>query len=169
MAAKLFPKTWPPLVLREFTDIKQAYRAVRDLIRSLEDLRKEILGVGNDHAALIDGGLTKSYDSGNQTITSAGQLILAHLLGVQPKIIHLWLKNLTAADGYSEDDETLIYPGPMGADVAQDVGTSVVADTTNITIRFGSRATVFSLIGKTSGSLGAQINTNWALIVRAYA
>jgi len=54
MAAKQFPKTWPPLVLREFRDIKQAYIIIRDLVRSLDDLRKRILEVINDHAALID-------------------------------------------------------------------------------------------------------------------
>ena len=77
MAAKLFPKSWPPLVLREFTEIKQAYRAVRDLIRSLEDLRKEILGVGNDHATLIDFSIsaTDSITSGT-TQTQAGATAL---------------------------------------------------------------------------------------------
>ncbi len=54
MAAKQFPKTWPPLVLREFTDIKKAYIIVRDLVRSLDDLRKKILEVGNDHADRLD-------------------------------------------------------------------------------------------------------------------
>ena len=54
MVAKQFPKTWPPLVLREFKDIKQAYTAIRDLVRSLDNLRKRVLEVVNDHADRLD-------------------------------------------------------------------------------------------------------------------
>ena len=54
MAAKQFPKSWPPLVIREFEDIKQAYRVLRDLVRSLDDLRRKVLEVGNDHATRLD-------------------------------------------------------------------------------------------------------------------
>ena len=77
MAAKQFPKTWPPLVIREFTDIKKAYIIVRDLVRSLDDLRKKILEVGNDHAALIDFSIsaTDSITSGT-TQTQAGATAL---------------------------------------------------------------------------------------------
>ena len=56
MAAKQFPKTWPPLILRDFRDIKQAYVAIRDLVRSLDDLRKRLLEVVNDHAVRLDPG-----------------------------------------------------------------------------------------------------------------
>ena len=77
MAAKQFPKTWPPLTLREFRDIKQAYIAIRDLVRSLDDLRKKLLEVGNDHAALIDFSVsaTDSITSGT-TQTQAGATAL---------------------------------------------------------------------------------------------
>ena len=54
MAAKQFPKTWPPLVIREFKDIEQAYKVLRDLVRSLDDLRRKVLEVGNDHATRLD-------------------------------------------------------------------------------------------------------------------
>ena len=77
MAAKQFPKSWPPLVVREFEDIKQAYRVLRDLVRSLEDLRRKVLEVGNDHAALIDFSVsaTNSITSGT-TQTQAGATAL---------------------------------------------------------------------------------------------
>ena len=103
--------------------------------------------------------LKLDYDSGPQTITSTGQLVLAHNLGVQPTQITLWLVNTSAADGYSVDDEVLIYAGPVGADVANDAGTSVVVDATNITIRFGVRTAVFCFFWKTDGHLGCQTNT----------
>ena len=77
MAAKQFPKSWPPLVVREFEDIKQAYRVLRDLVRSLDDLRRKVLEVGNDHAALIDFSVsaTNSITSGT-TQTQAGATAL---------------------------------------------------------------------------------------------
>jgi len=54
MAAKRFPIEWPPLAIREFDSIKLAYRALRDIVRSLDDLRKKIVEVGNDHATILD-------------------------------------------------------------------------------------------------------------------
>ncbi|KKM22987.1 hypothetical protein LCGC14_1619750 [marine sediment metagenome] len=77
MAAKEFPKTWPPLVIREFEDIKKAYIVVRDLVRSLDDLRKRVLEVVNDHAALIDFSVsaTNSITSGT-TQTQVGATAL---------------------------------------------------------------------------------------------
>ena len=77
MAAKQFPKTWPPLVIREFKDIEQAYKVLRDLVRSLDDLRRKVLEVGNDHAALIDYSVsaTDSIISGT-TQTQVGATAL---------------------------------------------------------------------------------------------
>ncbi len=87
MPTKQFPKTWPPLVVREFGDIKKAYIAFRDLVRSLEDLRRKILEVGNDHAALIDhfvsatNGITSGTtqtQAGATTLTSRFNRISTH-------------------------------------------------------------------------------------------
>ncbi|KKM64131.1 hypothetical protein LCGC14_1504470 [marine sediment metagenome] len=78
MAAKQFPKSWPPLVVREFEDFKQAYRVLRDLVRSLDNLRRKVLEVGNDHAVLIDYSIsaTDSITSGT-TQTQAGATVLS--------------------------------------------------------------------------------------------
>lgn len=45
MASKQFPKTWPPLVIREFLNIEQSYRFIRDLVKSLDDFRRKTLEV----------------------------------------------------------------------------------------------------------------------------
>lgn len=70
MAAKQFPKTWPPLTVRVFKDIEQAYKLIRALVRSLEDLRKKILEVGNDHAARLDP--TQAAGAPSSTPTDVG-------------------------------------------------------------------------------------------------
>ena len=77
MAAKKFPIEWPPLAIREFNEITRAYRALRDIVRSLDDLRKKIVEVGNDHAGLIDFSIsaTDSITSGT-TQTQAGATTL---------------------------------------------------------------------------------------------
>ncbi|WP_210236051.1 hypothetical protein, partial [Mesorhizobium sp. M1D.F.Ca.ET.234.01.1.1] len=51
---------------------------------------------------------TKSYDSGNQTITAGGSLTLAHGLGSQPKLILAYLKCVTGEQNYTAGDELLI-------------------------------------------------------------
>lgn len=77
MAAKLFPITWPPLVIREFKDIQQSYRVLRDIVRSLDDLRMKIIDVGNNHGSLIDNSIsaTDGITSGT-TQTQAGATAL---------------------------------------------------------------------------------------------
>ena len=77
MAAKRFPREWPPLVVREFADFRKAYTSLRDIVRSLIDLRIRILIVGEDHADLLDNAIsaTDSITSGT-TQTQAGAAAL---------------------------------------------------------------------------------------------
>lgn len=108
----------------------------------------------------------KSYTSGNQTITAAGQLVLAHSLGAQPKLVQLFFKNLTTENGYSVGDELMAAPGPVTSS-ATDRGLSVVTDATNVTVRYSANAQL--VIHKTTGVMVTLTPANWALIVRAYA
>ena len=80
MAAKQFPKSWPPLVVREFDNFKQAYKVLRDLVRSLDDLRRKVLEVGNDHAALIDFSIsaTDSITSGTTQTQVCATALTSH-------------------------------------------------------------------------------------------
>ena len=74
MAAKQFPVPWPPLIAREFEDFKKAYTVLRDLIRSLDDLRKKITEVVNDHADRLDPGTGSAAPT--STPTDVGLLFL---------------------------------------------------------------------------------------------
>ena len=127
------------------------------------------LRVAQAITAQANPAFTKSFVSAEQTITAAGPLTIAHSLAEMPKIVQPRLINKTAELGYSIGDEVVINPAgnPLGGAVAR--GLSIVPDATNLNIRFGSDASTFSIINKTTGAQGNVVNANWKLIVRAYA
>jgi len=99
------------------------------------------------------------YFSGNQTITSAGTLTLAHGLGVIPKRSWISLKCLTGELGYTAGD--IVYM-PYYDHNSTNIGTVVVPDATNLTTRFGSAGGVFAILNKTTGASAVATNGNWA-------
>lgn len=109
--------------------------------------------------------ITLSYSSGNQTITSAGLLTLAHGLGTTPRIVIVWLVCTTADVGYSAGDRTLPV---FASDVAQQ-GAAVDPDATNIEIRMGADATSFRVVNKGTGNTAGITNSSWRLLVEAFA
>lgn len=109
--------------------------------------------------------ITKSYSSGNQTITSGGLLTLAHGMGAVPRIVIVWLVCTTAELGYSINDRTLVV---YASSVAQQ-GASVDPDATNIEIRMGSDASSFRILNKSTGTTAGITNANWRLLVEAFA
>ena len=118
--------------------------------------------------ASLTPALTKSYTSSGQTITSAGSLVLAHGLGAMPALIQCRLKCLTGEIGYTVGDEVMtdFFASYAGGGAGQ--GVSIVPDSTNLNIRFGSTTTVFALPNKTTGTIANATNANWQLIVRAW-
>lgn len=111
--------------------------------------------------------VSSSFVSSEQTITSAGALTIAHGLGVKPTVVVFVLVCKTSEFGYSVNDE--IYLGPVGTATSADDNRGFVCtfDATNISIRFGANATVFSLITKSGGTGATLTNTNWRLVVKA--
>lgn len=111
---------------------------------------------------------SKSFESAAQAITSAGPLTLAHGLATTPKLYLAVLKCATAEGGYSVGDEVAVAPvGNVNATSSK--GASLVPDATNINVRFGSDASAFNLVNKTSGATFGITNANWQLVVRAWA
>ena len=112
-----------------------------------------------------------AYDSGNQTISSAGLLTLAHGLGAAPKIVQCFAKCTTGEYNYSIGDLVAVsgagnhYTGAG----ATNTGFAVIPDATNISVRFGSETNPITAPNKTTGALQTLTSTNWVLIVRAYA
>ncbi|TIR24033.1 MAG: hypothetical protein E5X34_13340 [Mesorhizobium sp.] len=117
-------------------------------------------------AALLASSLKLQlfYESAQQTITNAGQLILAHGLGIKPKIVTAVLVCQTAELGYSVGDEAFIAVANM---FGTPKGLSCVPDATNLTVRYGSGG--LELLNKTTGNSTAITNANWKFVIRAWA
>ena len=109
------------------------------------------------------------YESAGQTITSAGALTLVHGLASKPKIINYYLRCLTAEAGYSVGDELHDILGVRDTSTTQSRGMAVVADATNINIRFSSTVSVFANMGFTTGASTPLTNANWELYVQAWS
>lgn len=125
--------------------------------------------VTNLNAAKVNGYTIKSYESPEQTITAAGALTLAHGLGTTPKIIQAYLVCKTAEKGYSMGDETPCTISAESLAASDSYGVAITYDTTNIYVRFGSIANVFTINDKTTGSGSAIAIANWKVIFRAWA
>ena len=132
--------------------------------------------VGTDE--LIDNNVTpekmqsgeipfaKSYTSTEQTITSAGQLVLPHSLTTIPILIQSRLICKTAEGDYSIGDEVIINSS-LNAELGNK-GLSLIVDNTNLTIRYGSDANAFQIIHATTGVLFSITNASWKLVLRAW-
>lgn len=120
---------------------------------------------GGSWAAPTVPVLTALFTSTDQTITAAGQLILAHGLSGTPLIVVPVLVNQTADLNYAPGD--LVQIG-YDADSTNNRGIGLISDATNITLRFGSSTGSFTVVNKTSGVRAAITNANWKLRILAY-
>lgn len=104
---------------------------------------------------------TKTSTSALKTITGAAALTIAHGLGAVPNFITTILVCQTAELGYSIGDQTIINPALDTNNLNK--GQSIVIDATNLYIRFGNDASVFSLVNKTTGDTGGITAANWKI------
>lgn len=111
--------------------------------------------------------LGKGYNSGNQTITTAGLLTLAHGLGAAPELIAYSLVCLTTEAGWAVGDVAAVDFSHTST-AANRINTAY-ADATNVYVRFSSEAACFILGNKATGVATGLTNGNWALRVRAWA
>lgn len=116
--------------------------------------------------AAAAGGAPTTFTSTDQTITAAGSLTLAHSLGSAPKKVWAALVCQSAEANYSSGNVVPIdfqyIPGG-----SYNTGFSCTVDATNLNIRYGSTASTFTVLDKTSGSATGITNANWK--VRFYA
>ena len=121
-----------------------------------------------DHLHGRSGVLAQNFTSSDQTITSAGALTIAHGLGVTPTLVAVRLRCTTAEGGYSIGD-LLFVPATQASDSTVDTGgVSIVPDATNLNIRFGSRANVWTGTVKNTGGAFAITNANWVAVFFAW-
>lgn len=107
---------------------------------------------------------TRTFLSGDRTITAAGSLVIAHGLGVVPDTITTWLHNTTNELGFT--GETFQHTYGMQDALAANRGCTIVPDTTNLNVRFGSGASTFAVNHFTTGVSTAITNANWAVQFR---
>lgn len=112
--------------------------------------------------------LSKDFVSAEQTITSGGSLTLAHGLPSKPPLIQAVIINKTAELGYSIGDEMVINSSQSNSGGSSNRGTSIVADSTNVNIRYGSALDWLAIARKDTGASAAITIANWKLIVRAW-
>lgn len=112
-------------------------------------------------------GFTAYFQTTEQTITAAGALTIAHGLGRKPILFNLVLVNKTAEAGYSINDEVTVANNTSTSAV-DNKGASIVPDATNLNIRFGSAAVVYTILNKTTGAGIDITNANWRLVIRAW-
>ena len=113
--------------------------------------------------------ISEEFTSAEQTITSAGTLTIAHSLGAMPKLVQARLICKTASLNYSVNDEVIVDFVQSYNSTEEDHGLQVVADSTNLVLRFGASSACMSLLNKTTGVKANVNNVDWRLILRAYA
>ncbi len=118
-------------------------------------------------APLAPGPITK-FDSGNQTIASSGTLLLNHGLGGIPDYVRYTLIFTTAQGNWSINDVIDTLPNEISDSLTDNLGFESTITTTQVQIRFGSRAQVFDALNKTTRAGFNITNGNIRLIVKAF-
>lgn len=118
--------------------------------------------------ALAAFGFSAYFQSADQTITSGGLLTIAHGLGRTPIIFHAFLKNVTAQADCVTGDITPVQSW-TNYDGTQPRGVAIIADATNIYVRYSGATNVFRILSRTSANDVLLTNANWSFFVRALA
>ncbi len=102
------------------------------------------------------------FTSADQTITAAGALTIAHGLGYTPGSVWFALVNQSAEAGYTSGQVVFIGGSQTTSVVAvQNDGYSAIVDGTNLTIRYGSDASTFTIPHATTGAATAITDNKW--------
>ncbi len=125
--------------------------------------------VTNLNADMVDGYHFREYISSEQTITSGAAVTpMAHGLGTDNVLIQAWLVCKTAEYNYAVGNK-VVYMDSTSDSVSDNHGHSIIVDATNIYVRFGANANVYTAINASSGAGVALTNSNWKLVIRAFA
>jgi hypothetical protein len=120
--------------------------------------------------ALFVAGFSKSFTSSPQTITAAGQLVIAHGLSARPKLVVAYLTCTDAGGdvGYTQNQTVEVGCG-SGQSSQANSGQSIILDATNITVRFGSNANSYQVLNAGTGGNGLITNSKWTITFVAFA
>lgn len=115
--------------------------------------------------AQVSVGLTKAFESAQQTITLSGTYTIAHGLGARPTLTFTELECTTADSGYSIGDR-LMLGGFMDLNTTAISGPAVVAGATNLVCRWGSSMPYVP--NKGTGASALLTAASWRWRVRAW-
>lgn len=102
------------------------------------------------------------------TITAAGSWSWTHGLGAAPKGVQLWLKNITTEFNYVAGDMVLAVNNDGGSQ-NRGAGAAILnGNTTTVDGRFGSAASTFAVIDRTTGNVSLITDSKWQLVVTAW-
>lgn len=107
------------------------------------------------------------FTSGEQTITSAGQLTIGHGLSSEPTRVTAYLVNTSAEHGFSVGNKLMINIAPQPNSTTDGTGLAVVPDSTNLVIRFGSKASFMRITNKSDGTSENATNASWNIVFEA--
>jgi len=114
-------------------------------------------------------GFSDIYESALQTITTGGTLTLAHGIGRTPKFVQVSLYCAIAEHGYSVGDVVQLNGSFMYSSTVNDTrGVAVVANSSNLVVRFSNKATVFTVLNKNTGALNNCTNAKWRVYFKAW-
>ena len=119
-------------------------------------------------AVAANSPLSESFTTSGQTITSGGLLTLAHGMASEPKLVQAFLVCTEAEDGYSIGDKIFVELSNNSSSGDSRVN-SVSFDSTNLYVRFSSKASVFLGSNKATGSSTTHTNSRWEFGLNAYA
>ena len=114
--------------------------------------------------------LSREWSSGEQDITSAGLLTLAHPFAAVPKLVTAELVCKTAQYGFVVGDVIHIHGAQQSTSAIDGNGVTIIAGASNIRARFGKEVDVF-VVNRMDGIVGTGINltnANWRMVIRAY-
>jgi hypothetical protein len=114
---------------------------------------------------------SKEYTSGDLVVTTGGLLTVTHGLLVLPKLVQLFYKCVTAADGYSVGDIILVGTTDTDSNIAsRSFGFSVTSSISTVAVRTAVTGPS-AILDKSTGAatLVSSTLSNFRLVVRAWA
>jgi hypothetical protein len=129
------------------------------------DLDKHVVLFDGTTKEYVDAAKDTNFTSSDQTITAAGQIVLAHGLGGIPDQVNYFLVCQTGEGGYTAGD--IVPTDICNSTSGNNSYNSPVADATNVTIRYSDDPAVFYIGNKTTGAVFGINPANWLLRVKA--
>ena len=111
---------------------------------------------------------TKTYTSGEQTISGGGTLSLTHSLGGYPEIVRVYVICKIAEYGYSIGDRLEVSIALNQSIGAAETAMSFRTTSTQILIKYGLTTTPITAIRLDTGNGIYLTNANWRLVVKAF-